>query len=577
MIILINSFTKDKIKFLISNIITEPKDPNDMKQSHSYPFLSHQILKVDNSSIYDYFFMNDNEYLKAHPIEKEENKQNVIDNNNKEDNNIKDEDNIESNEMLEYLFEFFKNENNPTNYVLAGYFSSVLTFLFEKRTLQLLKYLYYKRIDIVEKIIHFSYLDAFSSLAEKVLNFRGNVYDDEDSKIQLMIEKRNNSILEIFKSLIINSDQNTFKIETMINLIKINNDILSYCLNNDKIMGYIYRILTTEIKTEDQVLIDNFTNLYCILLNFMCEVFKAIIKNDIELPSYKKDKKILPVYGSIFNKSLFYIINNFKERDIKLKTSANLEIKCIGQMNMSIFDYIIGLFPIEVKVSDLFDTKLIESGFVLRATNFFLTYQLNDMYKNKYLDFVKLYLNIDNIERKVTSYLFAEIQLHKVILQYVTKIPRFNFNSGNSMVDPIYPFIIAIGFKMNNIIEENKDKFKNRKGSFTFFRVGEEDNIYQPVAAPSFFDKISNFFSSNKINSKLNKYHIKEYLDKDWSNVFNEKITPVIMMYEKKEEVIQEPFFKVTNENNNQEEEDNKENKAEIQENKDIENDSKNQ
>ena len=25
-------------------------------------------------------------------------------------------------------------------------------------------------------------------LAEKVLNFRGNVYDDEDSKIQLMIE-----------------------------------------------------------------------------------------------------------------------------------------------------------------------------------------------------------------------------------------------------------------------------------------------------------------------------------------------------------------------------------------------------
>ena len=352
--------------------------------------------------------MNDTEYKEAHPP----NEGNKVNNENKINNNK-----IEVNEVLEYLFTFFNNDNTPKNYVLAGYFSSIVSFLFEKNSTKLLKYLFIKKVDVVEKIIEYSYMNAFSQLAEKILNFshvpdpNSKEKSEEDVIFEEMIKKRDELIGKMFKSAFTDYQKNEFIVETLSHLIRDNAQITKYCIESKIPFNLIFQVLSLELKEDFK----GIYTLYSILLELMCEIFRSIIKYNFQLPYTNKDK-VEPLYGSILNKSLKYIVLNFKERDNTINTASMINIKCIGKVNMNIMDYVIELFKIEAEMQDEFDTVLIENNFIKNATNFFLTYQFNDMYKNKYIDFLKLYLNEENINRKVSIYLFRDLKLHEIVL-----------------------------------------------------------------------------------------------------------------------------------------------------------------
>ena len=55
------------------------------------------------------------------------------------------------------------------------------------------------------------------------------------------------------------------------------------------------------------------------------------------------------------------------------------------------------------------------------ATDFFFKYQFNDIYRQLYLSFLKLYLTENNIKREVTKYLFTEIKLQSLLLNKIKK------------------------------------------------------------------------------------------------------------------------------------------------------------
>ena len=491
--------------------------------------------------------MNDAEYNEAHPP----NEGNKVNNETK----INNSNTIEVNEVLEYLFTFFNNENNPKNYVLAGYFSSIVSFLFEKNSTKLLKYLYIKKVDVVEKIIEYSYMNAFSQLAEKFLNFchvpdpNSKEVTEEDAIFEEMIKKRDELIGKMFKSAFTDYQKNEFIVETLSHLIRDNAQITKYCIESKIPLNLIFQVLSLELKED----FNGIYTLYSVLLQLMCELFRSIIKYHFQLPYSSKDK-VEPLYGSIVNKSLKYIIMNFKERNDIINTASFFNIKCIGKVNMNIMDYVIELFKIEAEMQDEFDTMLIENNFIKNATNFFLTNQFNDMYKNKYIDFLKLYLNEENINRKVSLYLFRDLKLHEIVLDLSSKVPTFYYNSGKSIHDPIYPFLIAIGYKVINVMsKEKKEIMKNRRGSFVFFRPGEERNEYKEEEhSQTLLGKIGSFFKG-----KSNK--AAAYIDDKWKVGFYEKIAPIIQLYESIDEVSEEIFIPKNPEKEEKKEEEKKE------------------
>ena len=171
---LLKFFNRETIKKLIEYITIE-KENDDLIYGHKYPFVAYEILYSEIHLISDYFVYTEKDYYEKNKLklndninqnEEEEKEETTciiiednIDNEN-EDNNIENiiKENNENNqcdennfELLDYLLNFIMNDNINLNYVLSGYFSNIMMKLIDKYTNKILKYLYLKRKDVLEK------------------------------------------------------------------------------------------------------------------------------------------------------------------------------------------------------------------------------------------------------------------------------------------------------------------------------------------------------------------------------------------------------------------------------------------
>ena len=182
---------------------------------------------MESSLLYDHFLLTNKEYNDIHPpkepSEKEEEsfpvpqdtekvydvigekyedeKKEESDSSLPEIINEEEENNKNRIELLDYLLDFVMNDAKPLNNVLAGYFSTVFQFLYDKNIIKIIKYMYNYRIDAVEKIVKHSNLKALSLVAEKLLDIDTNkeIFNENDKdkssitheELSFIIGKRN--------------------------------------------------------------------------------------------------------------------------------------------------------------------------------------------------------------------------------------------------------------------------------------------------------------------------------------------------------------------------------------------------
>ena len=211
---LIGYFDKEKIKKLLEYMITEPEIDEKAEETEEiiekgrkFPFISSKIFESGKEEFFKYFFMTNKE-IKEELNEKKGEKNadiNIINNANEKEN----ENRIE---LIDYLFTFFpkESEKKELNYVLCGYFSSMINNLLQTNSKGIfIRYIYKERKDIFNLMIPHFYRQSISDSLSKILFFE--IWFDEDNQLKPeenadMIKTRNDVLEKIFTYIDINID-----------------------------------------------------------------------------------------------------------------------------------------------------------------------------------------------------------------------------------------------------------------------------------------------------------------------------------------------------------------------------------
>ena len=140
-------------------------------------------------------------------------------------------------EILDYFFSFLI-DDSELNYVLCGYFSSLMSNLLNIDSIKIIKYLFLERKDILKRLVYHSYRKSISETLCKIIKYEDKFnqqnteikedYDEKEfSKIRLDIIK------DIFDKIDINMDsEKLYSISYIINDLSENKKILESILND---------------------------------------------------------------------------------------------------------------------------------------------------------------------------------------------------------------------------------------------------------------------------------------------------------------------------------------------------------
>ena len=141
--------------------------------------------------------------------DKKEGEEEKDDNEENEDEKSEPESTENKIELLDYFFSFLPEESEiKLNYVLSGYFSSLITNLLDVNPKVFLKYIYTERKDVLDKMITHCYRKSISDVLSKLLIFENFLQKDpidEETKND-MNETRNMLFTDIFTKIDIDMD-----------------------------------------------------------------------------------------------------------------------------------------------------------------------------------------------------------------------------------------------------------------------------------------------------------------------------------------------------------------------------------
>ena len=138
--------------------------------------------------------------------ENKEKEENQSEENQSEDNQSQPENPENKIELIDYLFNNFfpKDETVKLNYVLCGYFSSLINNLLQINSLSFLKYIYLERQNFFYKMASHSYRKSISDTLSKLLHFESYLQNNEtlDEKTnEDMRDQRKLILFEIFEKI----------------------------------------------------------------------------------------------------------------------------------------------------------------------------------------------------------------------------------------------------------------------------------------------------------------------------------------------------------------------------------------
>ena len=566
--IIINYLTKEKIKKVIDYIIIEPPDGSSHDRGYKFPWVCSQLFMIENSPLLKYLYKTNKEL-------NEENKEN----NSKMDLENKNQNMDNKIELLDYLLTFLETDKEP-NYVLCGYFASIIKALFKSQPIIMLKYFYKENKEFIKHLIKFSYRESIAEILSKIFLYDTSV---EKFNIEEMDLFRMETLEELFNE--INIDMNNEKLDSFATLIKnlsTDENLFSDLLNNRIIIQNLItkplkdiNLLITDKSKEEEII--NKRRNFIIIIDIIINWIKAISTLEIDIPSTtdesEDDNKDENVNNNFSHTLLsFELINilldlikiNFDKNEENNKNEKTIiqsfdEKKLIplGFFRIKIVELLGCLFSYFKNIPNLYDKILIESKFFENAIDYLFEYEFNNIYQESLLYLFKKYLDYSEYHPLLSEFLFTKINLPELIISKIksscpnqdsnsnTKKDSFFFTSGNTLNRGYNSFLISLSYKINTIIGGDPLRINDtlsREGSISFINraqpfVPKEDIMkFYGMEENELYEDVSNEGEGNKKSSKLNcsVKCMEKYLNDNWNEFFCEYISDKIKLYETK-------------------------------------------
>ena len=607
--LLIKYLNKERIKQMIDYIIKEP--PNDISydKGHKFPWVCSQLFNIGDPNIMKYF-LKTNKELEEERLEEEE-KKNKDENNLDEKNNINKEKNNKKDkkinineiidqkekdnriELLDYLLTFLSSETEP-NYVLCGYFASIIKTLLTMDQTVIIKYLYIENKEFIRKLIYHSYRQSISEILNKIVQYDSNV-DEFNAGDMALIRM---DILEgLFDQIEITMDTEKLdSISTLIKSLATDERLLSDMLNNRKIIECLvtrpFKGINLLINYEDEEeLVINKRRNFNILIDIIIKWINSIHTFDIDLPSTSEDDEESEESESdnynlthtILSYELFNVLENLikvnfnknnnndsKEKKI-LQSFDEKHLVPLGLFRIKIVELLGNLFTYFKNISQLYDKLLIDCQFFENAFIYLFEYELNNIYQEALLFLFKKFLNYSDDHPLLADFIFVKLNLMETIISKLkdtemsenpeenSNKSRFLYKSGNTTSRGYISFLISLSYKINTIIGGDPLRINNtlsREGSISFITrtapfVGKEEiNEFYGMDEDELYEAVSN--ESGERTSKFNCAikSMEKYLNDKWNDYFYDHIADKIKLYEtklykdqKRDSIFHNPFI----------------------------------
>ena len=499
------------------------------------------------------------------PSIKKENKDNNKENSNKSKNIEKNEDVYSDDkiEILDYFFSFLI-EDSELNYVLCGYFSSLMTNLLNINWIKIINYLFLKRKDILKRLVYHSYRKSIAETLCKIIKYEDKFNEEKNNNI---IDEKEFSLIrldiikDIFDKIDINMDsEKLFSLTFIINDLSDNKNIFESILNNKNI---IHSLITKQLKDinllnckEEKDKLYNKKNNFITILDIIINWLNNIKKNDFQIPMLlyevnedfvsddfvqQKESEEPEVHHTLLSKALFEILPNLIENNFnKLEKKDNshyisqsyndYELKPLGLYRIKIVEMITSLISYCKNIANELDNLLINSNFFDNAINYIFEYEWNNLYQEAIFQFFNNLFNYDKeypFHEISVDYIFSKFGILNKITTNLDKIKNNNENEGNSG-NGFMAFLISLSYKINALIGGDSVNLNNnysKEGVMTFMDRAENLN-----------SKVLDMFCDTDNNKKKDGIKPVECMEKfcseKWIDFFRDNISSKIKLYE---------------------------------------------
>ena len=492
---------------------------------------------------------------------KEENKngeKNEKEGENGEENSQKEKSKENQMELLDHLFSFFpekEEEGKRLNYVLCGYFSSIISNLLSINPTELLKYVYTVRGDILYKMVNHCYRKSISDTLSRILHFE-NYFQSEDSLDKdtrnNMEEKRKEILSEIFQKIDINKDNEDlnsiyFLITGLFDqAIEEEKLILESIVNDRRNMKALLtrQLFGLDLAKNDES-VENKRKNFMVIIDIVVFLLTTAKKLKLELPTYASEKithtelskEILDNLGGLI-KNIF----NKKIEDQKniLQSFNEYQLTPLGEYKIKVIDLLSHIIPYFKNISKKFDEILIETEFFQNAFKYLYEYEWNNIYQESLLTLLKSIINDADNHELIQDHLFKKLNIIEEIKTHTNSEDKYKFNNKNNISNPIshgyYSFFISLSYKINTALGGTPVPLKNntitRQGSFSFMAKPPEDAMSSLYG--NFGEDENNENEAKKEEEKFNYETMKKYINDDWRILFG-NISEVIQQYENRD------------------------------------------
>ena len=513
------------------------------------------------------------EEKKENEVKKEDDKKEGEEEKEKEDNEENEDEKSEPEstenkiELLDYFFSFLPEESEiKLNYVLSGYFSSLITNLLNVNPKVFLKYIYTERKEVLDKMITHCYRKSISDILSKLLFFENYLQNDpidEETKND-MNETRNMLFTDIFTKIDIDMDNEDlasiyYFITGLFDPTNLEEEkpIFEEIVNNRRIMKALitkpfYNLDLITITDDNLEKMINRRKNFSIIIDIIIFFLNYIKKLKLERPTSISDSKFIinhtRLSEEIFNNLEFLLKNNFNKKNIDeksvLQSFNEYQLKPLGEYKIKIIDLLHNLVPYFRNISKFFDEILIDTEFFKNAFDYLYEYEWNNIYQESLLNLFKVLLDNADYHQLIQDHLFNTLKIVEIIKTHTNKEEKFKFI--NDISTPIthgyYSFFIGLSYRINTVLGGTPIIISNnltRQGSFSFIaKVPEEGDkkAAMDLLYGNFDGDENNKNNENNLQDEEKECHyeyMKKFISDEWRDYFGLNIMDVIKQYEK--------------------------------------------